>query len=133
MPFPCTHVRLLVGDFRASFLFYRDVLGLAVHSGEESGPYAEFKNGPHFIALFRRDFMASAVGAGEGGFSPESVGAAVLCFHVPDVDKIHQALKKKGVDILAGPADRPEWFLRTVHLRDPDGNIVELYQNRGGA
>jgi len=101
--------------------------------GEESGPYAEFKNGPHFIALFRRDFMAEAVGVGDAGLSPEAAGAAVLCFEVPDVDKAHKALKEKGVLFLAGPTDRPEWLLRTAHFRDPAGNILEIYQNRGGA
>ncbi|WP_343423381.1 hypothetical protein [Candidatus Flexifilum breve] len=25
------------------------------------------------------------------------------------------------------PTNRPDWSMRTVHFRDPDGNLVELF------
>jgi lactoylglutathione lyase len=32
-----------------------------------------------------------------------------------------------GVEILSGPMDRP-WHERTLHIGDPDGNIIEFAQ-----
>jgi lactoylglutathione lyase len=44
---------------------------------------------------------------------------------VDDVDAEHDRLRTAGVRVLAPPADRP-WGERTLHLSDPDGNVVEL-------
>ena len=57
-------IRLLVSDFRASFRFYRDTLGLELTWGEESGPYADFKTeSDSYLSLFSRNLMAEALGA----------------------------------------------------------------------
>ena len=34
---------------------------------------------------------------------------------------------QKGVEFAVGPTDRPDWYLRTAHFRDPEGNLIELY------
>ena len=58
-----THVRLLVRDFPACFRFYRDVFGFNVTYGDEDDRYADFEAGDALLALFKRDLMATAVGA----------------------------------------------------------------------
>jgi catechol 2,3-dioxygenase-like lactoylglutathione lyase family enzyme len=57
--------------------------------------------------------------AGSGGFTLE--------FEVTDVDKRHEELQARGVEILKPPTTQG-WGRRSVWLRDPDGNIVNLYQ-----
>jgi len=58
------HVRLLVVNFAECFRFYRDVIGLTVFWGNESGSYASFaEKGASFpnIALFTRQAMAETL------------------------------------------------------------------------
>ncbi|MBX6169810.1 MAG: VOC family protein [Thermobispora bispora] len=52
----------------------------------------------------------------------------MLVLTVDDVDKAAQIAAEHGGRIVAPPSPRPEWgpTCRTAHLRDPDGNMVEL-------
>jgi len=58
-------------------------------------------------------------GAGSGNFTIE--------FEVDDVDARHEKLLGSGLRILKPPTTQP-WGRRSLWLRDPDGNIVNLYQ-----
>jgi len=40
---------------------------------------------------------------------------------------IGQELVAKGVPILRGPTDLPDWRHRTLFFRDPEDNIIEIY------
>jgi len=42
------------------------------------------------------------------------------------VDGTDRRLSADGVEFVAGPTDHPEWRIRTAHLRDPDGTLVEI-------
>src|SRR5688572_11690594 len=117
-----THVRLLVDDFAACFRFYRDVMGLAAQFGDESDTYAEFRAGDVVLGLFGRTEMAEAV-----GFDPLAAGDRVaLCFAVENVDEALGELRERGAVVVGEPQDRPLWGLRVAHVRDPDGNLLEL-------
>jgi hypothetical protein len=35
-------------------------------------------------------------------------------------------LGARGVSFLNEPHDRPDWGIRVLHLRDPDGLLIEL-------
>ncbi|HLP88029.1 MAG TPA: VOC family protein [Nostocaceae cyanobacterium] len=61
----------------------------------------------------------------------ESEEKAALIFAVDDVDEVYENLKANNVNFINSPVDRPEWGLRTAHLRDPDGNLIEIYTNLG--
>src|SRR5204863_161005 len=52
-----------------------------------------------------------------------------VAFFVDDVDAEHGRLVAAGVRVLAPPTDRP-WGERTLHIADPDGNVVELTRPR---
>lgn len=122
-----THVRLLVHDFPGCFRFYRDVLGLRPTFGTEGDGYADFDAGGEVsLALFDATEMAAAL-----GLPGQAAGGDRCCLvlQVDDVDAVATELSRRGVALAAPPADRPAWGLRTVHLRDPDGNLVELYQD----
>jgi lactoylglutathione lyase len=121
-------VRLLVRDFRKSFHFYRDRLGLIPAKGHGDPPYGEFvSKGRPIVALFERRLMAGAVGLAPGRPSMRAVGGSALVFEVEDVDRFAAKLRRRKVRLLKGPTDRPEWGLRTIHFQDPDGYLVEVY------
>jgi predicted enzyme related to lactoylglutathione lyase len=33
-----------------------------------------------------------------------------------------------GARVVAGPVDQPEWGGRVAYVRDPSGNLIELFQ-----
>ena len=43
-----------------------------------------------------------------------------------DLDADFQSFKGRGVQVVAEPADHPEWGIRVAYLRDPDGNLIEI-------
>jgi catechol 2,3-dioxygenase-like lactoylglutathione lyase family enzyme len=114
-----SQVRMLVDDFAGCFRFYGDVLGLEVSMGEESDDYASFAAGDGTVALFRRSGQGDVVGLRLPGDS------ALLVLEVDDVDAEANRL---GEFLVAGPVSQPEWGGRVAYLRDPDGNLVELFQ-----
>lgn len=127
-PLQFSRVRLLVKDFDTSWHFYKDLLGLTPAKGHGHLPYGEFVwNGQAVVSIFDRKLMAQAVGLGTGRYGSASTGRSALIFEVKDVDALAKRLRRRGVRLLQGPTDRPDWQLRTIHLRDPDGYLVEIY------
>lgn len=120
--------RLLVSDFPACFRFYRDVMGLPVSSGSEDDVYAGFDlTAEQSLGLFSRAAMAEAVGTQSKPVQADAQDAVMLVFQVDNLDEAVMELREKGVFFVAAPTDRPEWGMRTAHLRDPDGNLVEIF------
>jgi len=129
-PLQLYNVRLLVKDFDRSWRFYRDTLGLTPNQGHGQPPYGEFvANGRPIVSIFDRKLMAKATGLASGRYPMTNVGRSALVFEVTDVDAVAARLRRKGVRLLQGPTDRPMWRLRTIHLRDPDGYLVEIFHN----
>lgn len=118
-----THVRLLVTAYTDCFHFYDDVLGLDATFGDADSGYADFDTGDVTLALFDADEMADALD--ESPRSGANGDRACVVIRVDDVDRTAATLREENVAIVAGPADHPEWGLRTVHVRDPDGTLVE--------
>jgi lactoylglutathione lyase len=114
-----SQVRLLVDDFPACFLFLRDNLGLECTFGSEEDGYASFKAGTGTLAVFQRDEQAEVVelrAAGDG---------AVTVLEVDDVDREAARL---GKAVVRGPVTKAAWGGRVAYVRDPDGNLFELFQ-----
>jgi lactoylglutathione lyase len=120
------HTRLLVADFPATFRFYRDVMGFKPTYGDENDVYADFDTGSGSLALFVRSFMAQSIGTSSYSAEKNLQDSIALIFGVEDVDATCQELREKGVTLVAQPEDHPDWGIRTAHLRDPDGNLIEL-------
>jgi catechol 2,3-dioxygenase-like lactoylglutathione lyase family enzyme len=129
-----SHFRLLVGDFPATFRFYREIVGLpTTYSPESGGPYAEFElGGDKYLGLFDRALMLEAVGRPAELERTQDVHA-MLCISVPDVNAEARRLEALGVELAAPPADHESWGMRTVYVRDPEGNLVEFYGPLGAA
>jgi lactoylglutathione lyase len=120
------YTRLLVADFAACFRFYRDVIGLTPLLGGETDTYAEFETGATRIALFDRAEMSAAVGTSALPAQFEAQDSVCIVFGVDDVDETERRLSAAGVPIVAGATDREGWDVRTLHVRDPEGRLVEL-------
>lgn len=51
----------------------------------------------------------------------------MLCISVEDADDEARGLQGLGVELVAPPADHEPWSMRTVYVRDPEGNLVEFH------
>jgi len=112
-----THVRLLVDDFAGAFRFYRDTLGLECNYGDESGPYASFSTEPATLSIFTREGQSTTT-----ELRPPGDGVLVP-IEVDDVDAEAGRLR------LGEPVSKAEWGIRVAYLRDPAGNLLELYSS----
>ncbi|GAA2925577.1 VOC family protein [Streptomyces thioluteus] len=133
------HPRLLVSRFADTFRFYAAVLpqlaGARLVQGTEDGPYAHWDlDGEGLLMLFDRAAMAEALGtSGLPAEPPAAQDRTMFVSRVTDVDSGFALCLRHGGSAAARPADRPEWgpSLRTAHVRDPEGNLIEL-QSYGG-
>ena len=113
---------LFVSDLERSIAFYRDTIGLPFKFSNES--YAEFATDGAKFALYGRPQLPELLGReAPAGRVPWPQGE--VAFFVDDPDREHDRLRRAGVEVLAPPTDRP-WGERTLHVADPDGNVVEL-------
>ena len=121
------NVRLLVSDMNASLAFYRDKLGFTQLFEDPDGDYTELSvGGTVTLALFGKTVMAEAVGTTNKPAQAEHQDTFVIAFEVDNVDETVAQLEAKGVVIDTPAQDRPLWMMRTAHLRDPDGNLIEI-------
>ena len=103
--------------------FYRDVMGFAVET--DRGNWVSFRVGATLLTLRPRGAWAVC----DDGRSVPGSASVQLAFRVPPpaVDACHAQLVAKGVPILRGPTDLPDWRHRTLFFRDPEDNIIEIY------
>jgi lactoylglutathione lyase len=117
---------LFAADLDRSIRFYRDVIGVPFKFSNES--YAEFATEGAKFALFSRGHLPELLGR---PVPPDRVPwpQGEVAFFVDDPDAEHERLRDAGVEVVAPPTDRP-WGERTLHVADPDGNVVELTRPR---
>jgi len=127
-PIRFDNMRLLVTRFDETFVFYRDVLGLAPTWGKPGDNYASFAfPGGAQIALFRRSLMAEAIGTTAQPATRREQDTAALVLTVEDVDALYARLKQAGIEFADAPKDQPVWGIRAMHFRDPDGTLIEVF------
>jgi catechol 2,3-dioxygenase-like lactoylglutathione lyase family enzyme len=112
----------VVADIDAALDFYTGTLGLT--PGHRSGPYAQLDTGTCRLAFYERAAMAATLGVAE-----DDVPAFEIGFKVDDVDAVYSELVRRGATAVMAPTDRA-WGQRTAYLRDPDGHLVELAEDR---
>lgn len=123
------NVRLLVSDISASIRFWRDIMRLHMTYGDETMGYAYFETDSAGVELLTRaGFTAALAEAGPSTPSATPEGhPAVLVFRVDSVDSAYADFIDHGANAVAAPQDRPAWGVRSAHLSDPDGYLVEIY------
>lgn len=133
------HSRLLVTRFPEMFGFYQavlpEMLGAKLMKGSPEGPYANWDvEDQAILVLFDRAVMARLAGTSDLPVqaAPAQDHTMFVC-RVDDVDAGAELCVRNGATLVVGPTDRPEWgpTLRTAHLRDPEGNLIELQSYEG--
>ncbi len=120
------YVILIVEDLDRALEFYTGVLGLKL--GHRSGDYAQLDTGVTRLALYSRSAMAQTLGMPLETPSANAPGFEIG-FKVDDVDAAVIELVAHGAALAMAPTDR-FWGQRTAYVRDPDGHLIELAQDR---
>jgi catechol 2,3-dioxygenase-like lactoylglutathione lyase family enzyme len=103
--------------------FYRDVMNFPIETDRKN--WVSFRVGATLLTLRPRGPWAVC----DDGTSVPGSAAIQLAFRVspPAVDTCHEELVARGVPILKGPTDLPDWRHRALFFRDPEDNIIEIY------
>lgn len=113
-------IAITVSDVNEALTFYRDALGLEFL----------FSAGPDLAFLDAggvRIMLSTPQGAGTVG------GNSILYFKVSDIEAVHSAVIALGARNERDPqlaAKMPDHELWTGFLRDPDGNLVGLMEEK---
>jgi catechol 2,3-dioxygenase-like lactoylglutathione lyase family enzyme len=115
------HLVLTVADINRTVTFYRDVLGMnpvIFGGGRTALNFGRSKINLHQLG---HEFEPKAL--------HPAAGSADLCLINADpLDAVQIELADRGVDVIEGPVQRTGACgqLRSVYLRDPDGNLIEI-------
>lgn len=113
-------VAVTVSDVESALNFYRDILGLQFL----------FSPDPHLAFLAAGDvrlMLTTPQGAGVVGAN------SILYFKVPDIERAHARMVEQGATSEREPqftAEMPDHELWIGFLRDPDGNLVGLMEEK---
>ncbi len=121
-----SQVRLLVAEFTRCYRFYRDVLGLVPQVDNERGPYAKFSPGEGSAAIALQDRAEMAKVLAELAVAPEAYRALVV-LRVDALDGYLETITSRGAELVRGPAPMTD-RTRVAHIRDPEGNLIELQE-----
>jgi uncharacterized glyoxalase superfamily protein PhnB len=125
-----TSVFLYVKDVRRSLEFYNEVVGAEVMQ-----VHAEHENAPYSLAILRIGgftLMLHPQDPPPEGQDPPTPGIGIhLQLQVDDVDAFYHHCIDQGaiVSVSGEPADQP-WGWREFALRDPDGYVWSVYQDK---
>lgn len=114
------HLVITTQDLNACLHFYVDVLGMTLE--EHSGRYAvKFGNHKFNIHTRKAEFLPAA--------KYPTYGSLDLCLIVDgDIEDLKKKIVSKGWPIELEPVVRHGTLgeMRSIYLRDPDGNLIEL-------
>lgn len=122
------HLVLTVRNLDATLAFYRDGLGMEVVTFGEGRTALAFGNQRINLHVAGAEIAPHAT-------SPTS-GSGDLCFLLAiPLDGAIETLRQRGIAIELGPVPRTgaQGPIRSVYLRDPDGNLVELSERIDGS
>lgn len=120
-----TSLRILTDDLDALVAFYERVIG---RPAERPAPvFAQFSGPGATLALASTATVAMLGDA----VAPEANRSVLVEFEVDDVDAAFSALAMDATDVVLPPTTMP-WGNRSALVRDPDGNVVNLFRRPTG-
>jgi catechol 2,3-dioxygenase-like lactoylglutathione lyase family enzyme len=115
-------ITVFAEDLAATKQFYTDVFGLSVAFEDDVSAVFDFGN-TLINVLKATEAVELIAPASVGG--PEAGARMQFTIPVDDVDATVEELRRREVELLNGPMDRP-WGIRTAAFRDPAGHIWEI-------
>lgn len=115
------YVIVFARDMKSMRRFYSDIMQFPIYRDVHPS-WVEYRIGGTLLALTERGFIFNDEATPRGALSLQ------LAFRVTraEVDACAVSFKKLGVAIVGEPTDQA-WGHRTLFVRDPDGNVVEIY------
>jgi uncharacterized glyoxalase superfamily protein PhnB len=132
MPSEVSSVFLYVNDVVRSVDFYHEVVGAEVRQ-----LHAEVEGGPLTLAILRIGaftLMIHPQGEHEADFQGQRLGLGIhLQLRVESVDAFYQHCLDQGamLSVSGEPVDQ-DWGWREFALKDPDGFVWSIYEDRTG-
>jgi catechol 2,3-dioxygenase-like lactoylglutathione lyase family enzyme len=115
------HLVLTVRDLDATLAFYCNVLGMTAETFAPGRTAVHFGKQKINLHVVGKEFEPKADRA--------TAGSGDLCFltSVP-LDTVIEALRSNGITILLGPVPKTgaQGPIRSVYVRDPDLNLIEI-------
>ncbi|MDR6690920.1 putative enzyme related to lactoylglutathione lyase [Microbacterium sp. 1154] len=115
-----TSLRIVTDDLDAVVAFYERITG---QQAERPAPvFAQFRGSGTNLAIASTATVAMLHGA----VAPATNRSVLLEFEVADVDAEFARLRMSDDDVVLEPTTMP-WGNRSALVRDPDGNVVNLF------
>ena len=116
-----THACVITDDVVRLRDFYTTILGAEPTRAHDD--YVEFGTSRGALSLYSK---AKLEPYAPGATQPRSNKSVMLEFEVDDVDEEFARLQSLPIEWVKPPSTQP-WGNRSIYLRDPDGNLVNLY------
>jgi catechol 2,3-dioxygenase-like lactoylglutathione lyase family enzyme len=120
-PHPFVSLRLITDDVARLAGFYARISGLPVHWSTPD--FAELQTPVGTVAIGSTRTVALF---GVGSAHAADNHTAILEFLVDDVDAEYERIQQEPTAFVNEPTTMP-WGNRSLLLRDPDGNLVNLF------
>ena len=136
------HTGISVTDMERSLAFYRDVLGLRLvmdmdverHPGLDTvvgmtdavGRVVFLRAGDTLVELWC--YSEPRGRPLDASYRPADLGVTHVAFEVDDVDEVHRVVVAAGYHANSAPVDLG--LHKTCYVRGPDGEFVELLEDR---
>ncbi|GAA1493821.1 VOC family protein [Curtobacterium herbarum] len=115
-----TSVRIVTDDLDGLVAFYERVTG---QQAERPAPvFAQFSGPGADLAIASTATVAML----DGAVTPAANRSVIIEFEVADVDGEFARLQLGSDDVVLEPTTMP-WGNRSALVRDPDGNVVNLF------
>jgi catechol 2,3-dioxygenase-like lactoylglutathione lyase family enzyme len=120
-----THVVLLTENVAGLTAFYMSLLNMepAIRRTE----YTEIQTARATLAIYS---IGEQQRIAPGSSAVRANRTVMVEFEVPDLDAELSRLKNQPIEWVTQPTVH-EWGTRSVYLRDPEGNLVTLYEQLG--
>jgi len=117
-------IRLVTSDIDRLVAFYGMLTGK--EANRPAPDFAEFRFAGAVLAISSEQLIARF---NAGAAVAASNRSAMIEFEVEDVDAALAGLGPETLDIAMVPTDMP-WGNRSMLLRDPDGNVVNVFSRK---
>ena len=114
-------IRIITDDLDRMVAFYENTTGITAQ--RPAPPFAELVSPSATLAIGHSQTVALF---GEDSAHPADNHSVIIEWQVDDVDAEYARLSADIADWVQTPTTMP-WGNRSVLLRDPDGNLVNLY------